>query len=429
MWAVDWTVWQFPSAKNERLGARCDKVGAEVPNCLLAFKNGQCPKVVVMHVLLERFIVSSTPAWRVLLAVFFSTPFFVLVALAAWLALGLPEVRAGMVVPHIEGMLIMLVLATCLNVGVAMWMWPRRHSSEPVQGATVLVCQVIGLSYTVVTIMSGMFTTATNVVLVGVLAVGLLLFERKPVLLAYVACVGLLLLHDLGVLVQWWPYAPGVNALAFEGREPVWWFSLWRQFVFLAGFVVLLGLILLLFDRLDGMHGKLKRLSYTDGLTGLANRRRFMEVLHTEVARQVRTGQPLCLVLIDADHFKQVNDEHGHATGDEVLRALGKLLLACVRTPTDLASRLGGEEFALILPDTSCERALAVCERLRAQLAQQRFGEAERPLQVTLSMGVVPCQGPDAEAILRRADRQLYRAKTSGRDRVCVDDTTEGRGA
>jgi diguanylate cyclase (GGDEF)-like protein len=376
-----------------------------------------------MYVLLERFIISSTPAWRVLLAVFFSTPFFVAVLVAGWLGVGVPEIRAGMNAPVIEGMLTMLLLATCINTGAALWLWPRRHLHEPVPRATMLVCQVIGLTFTAVTIVSGTFTTATNVVLIGVLAVGLLLFERKPMLQAYVACVSAMAIHDVGVVAQWWSYAPGVTERVFEGREPVWWFNFWRQFVFLAGYAVLLGLLLLLFERLDSMHGKLKRLSYTDGLTGLANRRRFMEVLHNEVARQVRSGQPLCLVLIDADHFKQVNDQHGHAAGDEVLRALGRLLLACVRSPTDLACRLGGEEFALILPDTRRDQAQAVCERLRQQLAQQRFGEAASRFRVTLSLGVVQCQGRDAEANLRRADNQLYRAKASGRDRVCVADS------
>jgi diguanylate cyclase (GGDEF)-like protein len=376
-----------------------------------------------MHVLLERFIVSATPAWRVLLAVFFSVPFFASVLVPGWLALGEPELSVGMNVPAIEGMLAVLLAAIVVNVSLALWAWPRRHGLAPVPRATVLVCLVIGLTYTVVAILSGMFTTATNVVLMGVLAVGLMLFERQPMLLAYVACMAALVLSDLGVLADWWPYAPGINSQVFnDNGEPVWWFRVWRQYVFLTGYTVLLGLLMILFERLDGMHDKLKRLSYTDGLTGLANRRRFMEVLHTEVARQVRTSQPLCLVLMDADHFKQVNDQYGHATGDEVLRALGSLLMGCVRSPTDLASRLGGEEFALILPDTHLDDAQAVCDRLRLQLAQRPFGDVAVPLRVTLSMGVVQCQGANAEANLRRADRQLYLAKASGRDRVCVDD-------
>jgi diguanylate cyclase (GGDEF)-like protein len=145
-------------------------------------------------------------------------------------------------------------------------------------------------------------------------------------------------------------------------------------------------------------------------------------VLGDEVARQRRTGQTLSLVLIDADHFKLVNDQYGDDMGDKVLRTLGKLLMACVRSPTDVACRLGGEEFALILPDTRHEQAEALCQRLREQLAQVGFDAGDHAFKVTLSMGLAEGRVLDAEHLLRKADQQLYRAKESGRDRVCVAD-------
>lgn len=373
-----------------------------------------------MQLFLERFIVSSTPSWRVLLAVFSSTPFFLVVLVGHGLALNTPGMQEALnpwALWPLEGW---LALATLVNLITAWRLWPHRDLPDAVPQATMLVCLAIGPSFTLIAILAGTFTTALNLVLLGVLAIGLLLFERRPMLIAYGTCVAIISAHDLGVILGWWVYAPAFKGQVMQGREPVWWFHIWRQFVFVASGVVMLGLLGLLFDRLDQVHAKLRRLSYTDGLTGLANRRRAMEVLHNEVARQARTGQPLSLVLIDADHFKQVNDQHGHDVGDQVLRTLGSLLLACVRSPTDVACRLGGEEFALILPDTRLDHVEAVCERLRQQLARRSFGHGNEAFKVTLSMGAVEGHGQGVESLLQQADQQLYRAKSTGRDRLCM---------
>jgi diguanylate cyclase (GGDEF)-like protein len=372
--------------------------------------------------LLERFIISSTPAWRVLLAVFASTPFFMVILVGHGLALGTPEIRAGLNPGVIVVLQALLMLAVSINVTVGLYMWPRRQLPDPVPVATQLVCFAIGWYFSAVTILAGTLTTGVDLVLLGVLAIGLLLFERQPMLISYVTCVSILVGHDLGVMLGWWPYAPALTPRVFAAGKPVWWFNVWRQFVFLVGSGVLFGLLLILFDRLDAITSKLSRLSFTDGLTGLANRRRFMEVLEDEVARQARTGQPLSLILIDADHFKQVNDQHGHLVGDDVLRAMGRLMMGCVRSPTDQACRIGGEEFALILPDTRSDQAEAVCMRLREQLAKEQFGDAARPFRVTVSMGLVQSAGQSTEKWLQLADQQLYRAKLTGRDRVCIAD-------
>src|SRR6185437_8198311 len=163
---------------------------------------------------------------------------------------------------------------------VGLYMWPRRQLHDPVPVATQLVCFAIGWYFSAVTILAGTFTTGVDLVLLGVLAIGLLLFERKPMLISYVSCLLILGGHDLGVIAGWWPYASALTPRVFEGGRPSWWFNVWRQFVFLAGSGVLFTLLLLLFERLDAITAKLSRLSFTDGLTGLANRRRFMEVLN-----------------------------------------------------------------------------------------------------------------------------------------------------
>ena len=163
---------------------------------------------------------------------------------------------------------------------------------------------------------------------------------------------------------------------------------------------------------------RLRQLATTDGLTGLANRRRFLEALEHEVQRHRRYGTPLALISIDVDRFKRVNDTWGHAVGDEVLCGLAAICRAEVRD-VDTVGRIGGEEFAVLLPDTAPEEAMAVAERLRAGVEAAPLLTTAGPLTVTLSLGVSaspPCDG--ADTLLREADRALYRAKAGGRNRV-----------
>ncbi|HEY3400657.1 MAG TPA: diguanylate cyclase [Geothrix sp.] len=176
-------------------------------------------------------------------------------------------------------------------------------------------------------------------------------------------------------------------------------------------------------DELREMNTQLEALSVTDALTGLANRRRLMARLEEEVRRAWRTKAPLAVVMIDIDHFKEVNDTHGHAMGDQVLRNIGAMLNANLRT-TDLAARYGGEELTLVLPHTEAAAALQVAENLR-----QKFADLEHVLdgvtiRKTASMGLVIRLGgdeePGAEELLKKADEALYRAKQGGRNRVEV---------
>jgi len=175
---------------------------------------------------------------------------------------------------------------------------------------------------------------------------------------------------------------------------------------------------------------KLQRLSNHDPLTGLLNRRRLMQVLAQQHQILVRHGEPWSLLLLDLDHFKQVNDNHGHAVGDQVLVAVAALLQAQARD-LDAVARMGGEEFCVVLPRTGAQGALAFAERLRQHLAQTPLpvGEgAQRPaappvqgLQMTVSIGVATCHDPveTADHVLGRADHALYAAKHAGRNQVC----------
>ncbi|MCU7376227.1 GGDEF domain-containing protein [Paucibacter sp. O1-1] len=156
-------------------------------------------------------------------------------------------------------------------------------------------------------------------------------------------------------------------------------------------------------------------LSLTDALTGVGNRRMLDEVLAREVERSRRTGDVLSLTILDIDHFKRVNDRWGHDTGDRVLRETGAVLLHTMRL-ADIATRMGGEEFVLVLPGTDLDEALICAERLRGAMATHDFGLAA---PVTASFGVAALTpGESGPALLARADSGLYRAKQEGRNRV-----------
>jgi len=204
------------------------------------------------------------------------------------------------------------------------------------------------------------------------------------------------------------------------------------ELVHLVFAVIVFGGMWVLSDRLARLRARLTRkrtdlseaferirqLATRDDLTGLPNRRALMDSLVNETARQARLGQPIALVAIDLDHFKAINDEHGHKAGDAVLRGFAERALTELRGP-DVLARWGGEEFLLLLPDTTVTQALSCVQRLRERLVLTPFDEVQPGLRVTFSAGVTRCLGGgDIDAAIERADRAMYRAKAAGRDRV-----------
>lgn len=164
-----------------------------------------------------------------------------------------------------------------------------------------------------------------------------------------------------------------------------------------------------------------ERQAREDALTGLPNRRRFDEVLTRDMAVAQRAGHPLCLALIDLDHFKRINDTHSHAVGDAVLREAA-IRLAGGSRAADLLARLGGEEFALLLPDTTLDEAITILERLQETFERHATWAGVAGLRVTFSVGVAACRFDDTPArLLERADAAMYRAKNQGRNIICVD--------
>ncbi|OCX11099.1 sensor domain-containing diguanylate cyclase [Pseudomonas graminis] len=212
-----------------------------------------------------------------------------------------------------------------------------------------------------------------------------------------------------------------------QSRDDV--YALWkRNALLVASATGLLCLGILSLSWLLGRQLRLRQnaerelagLASTDGLTGLANRRRLDQVLKQEWARGMRSERPLALLMIDVDHFKAFNDRHGHHGGDVALRSVAQTLTASIRRPGDLAARYGGEEFMVVLPETDKAGACVIAEKLRLVIeALPPFAEDTVPITVSIGVAThLPATHDLPEPLFHAADRALYRAKKQGRNRV-----------
>jgi diguanylate cyclase (GGDEF)-like protein len=213
---------------------------------------------------------------------------------------------------------------------------------------------------------------------------------------------GQLLIAVIGVGVTFAIPTPAVGGDAYPLTEPAA-AALWMVIAGITGFA-----ITELSRERERLEAKLGHLARTDALTSLPNRRAWDEELARELARAERNGEPLCVALLDLDHFKAFNDRHGHQAGDEHLKATALEWRARLRA-ADLITRYGGEEFAVILPATVADRAVEIVERLRASV----------PLDETVSSGIAEWDRSESGAeLVARADQALYEAKRAGRDRA-----------
>ncbi len=174
--------------------------------------------------------------------------------------------------------------------------------------------------------------------------------------------------------------------------------------------------------QLKHQRDALTKLATVDGLTGIPNRRSFDNALAREWKRLARTGSPLCVILMDVDHFKQYNDTYGHGMGDECLKQVARAAANTIKRPADLVARYGGEEFVVLLPETDLEGAKIAAEAVRLAISGLKISHKASPVadHVTVSLGVAqaaPSEGGDQHAVLETADQQLYKAKKDGRNR------------
>jgi two-component system cell cycle response regulator len=173
-------------------------------------------------------------------------------------------------------------------------------------------------------------------------------------------------------------------------------------------------------ESLSQRSRSLERAALTDGLTGMQNRRYFDDALKEYLGEFRRIEKPVGLMIVDLDHFKQINDQHGHDVGDEVLRAVANCLKDMTRFH-DVVARLGGEEFAVVAPNMDTEKMVRLAERIRKAIGGMVIVSGNVRLRVTASVGLAvwDCK-ESSEALYRRADQQLYEAKKTGRNRVCA---------
>jgi diguanylate cyclase (GGDEF)-like protein len=298
----------------------------------------------------------------------------------------------------------LLVLATLTR---------KRTASNPaLVHATV---QAYALSTALFTYLTGPYNAAGWIAFIGGSIIGFLLFDRFMVAIGIVTwlvtLVGITYLAEMEVM----PLALFVHGPATVQERPTWWL-LRHGVIALALSIFILPLCSYIITSWRAREALLEQLSRTDGLTGLANRRHIMEALQREVRHARRYEHPLSCVLVDLDHFKQINDHYGHVVGDRVLVATADALRQAVRD-TDTIGRYGGEEFVMLLPNTDADGARRVAERCRKLIGKVRVDA----VSITASFGVASCPGVPVEDdidLIRSADQALYRAKGDGRDRV-----------
>jgi len=171
------------------------------------------------------------------------------------------------------------------------------------------------------------------------------------------------------------------------------------------------------------LYDQTRELSITDGLTKLFNKRYFLEIFEKEFERAKRFKNDLCLIVLDIDHFKSVNDTYGHLQGDSVLKEIGDIINDSIRK-IDIPARYGGEEFVIIAPNTNIQDILTIAERIRGSTESHEFQAENQPLKITVSIGVSALNGMtrDKLELIKKADEALYKAKHSGRNRICLAD-------
>jgi diguanylate cyclase (GGDEF)-like protein len=181
-------------------------------------------------------------------------------------------------------------------------------------------------------------------------------------------------------------------------------------------------------ETLTEQNEALERLSITDGLTGLFNRRQLMEALTKESLRTRRHKRPFAVLMLDVDHFKKCNDSYGHLVGDNVLKKLASILKGMIRD-VDFVARYGGEEFVVLLLEAGQDGGAEVAERIRERIAAEAFTSGNEEFSITVSIGVAECSGvdPSPDAVISQADRALYQAKRRGRNRVALADSRSGK--
>ena len=376
------------------------------------------PLVQTMLQTIRNFLTHATPAQRLILVVCLDSPFLLAFMAAQSVGLFVEEWRQLLVPKYIIGANFVLGTVLLIFLCTVIGLWKHRKNPTPLPKLTILVATGAGVGHACEAFLGGNLTYPTNLVIVGIIPIGILILDMRSVVIGAVVGLSFYAINDLAIYAGLLDYAPGYGAAAFvDGKHHVMAEVLRSGvlYVSVAAYVIIAWVML---DQYDYHRSRLSALSKMDPHTGLANRRYFFQRLEEECERQRRSKQPLCLVMIDADHFKRINDTYGHLTGDAVLRGIADVLCRHMRVPADLPARIGGEEFAILMPETDLDGALRVCRRVESSLQTLPFLCAGKSFTVTLSMGVVESRDLLAESLVHYADANLYKAKAQGRDTI-----------
>lgn len=309
-----------------------------------------------------------------------------------------------------------LLIAWLGGMGVLAWQRRRMHDAMPALVQLTAVPAVLGI--VLLAVGHGLKDTPMAMVLMAQLVFARALFSLRQLRWAFGISLLVVIGAELATSMGWMRYAPMLAHPVYMGAKLDTWWALWVRVLFSSAALPLSGILFFLARTMARHRRALETLVRTDMLTGLANRREFMTRLERESHRQARSGRPLSVVMFDVDHFKHVNDNWGHPTGDGVLAKVGEILLSHTREQVDTAARYGGEEFVLLLPETDLTGAQHVAEKISARLREHAFVANGQTFQVTQSVGIAQVVEGDTGWALKVADRNLYQAKHEGRDRI-----------
>jgi diguanylate cyclase (GGDEF)-like protein len=347
-----------------------------------------------------------------------SLPMLILIWLMQDYALRHAEVTDLYQAPVLEAAQWVLGTLIVWLAAVAAYGWRFRHVKRAPPGLLTWTVTPTLVVFVLLSVAYGLKDSPMCMVLIEEIIIARALFSLRAVTPTLVLGGALMLGSEVLLSLGWMAYAPMLTHPLFNGYPLHWWWALMPRVVFQASILPCSVMLFFFFNTLHRQRQELEGLVRTDALTGLANRREFMAQLAIESHRQLRDARPFCVVLCDIDHFKKVNDTWGHPVGDEVLAQLGLILQSMTRDQIDVAARLGGEEFGLILPDTDLAGAQRVAQKIAETLRATLFYGDGVPFLVTQSVGIAQVVNGQSDQALHVADQNLYTAKRSGRDQI-----------
>ena len=339
-----------------------------------------------------------------------------------FLVTGLIAQKIPALAPHTQPSVLPILNLFTLAV-ILLWsllfavFWRQRQRDRWSHTPGLIVTYLFGHPLVVLAYFNGVHSIITGLLLAVAPAFGFVMFKNRHVMNAMLIIWVEIILLAFAVSMGWLRDAPLFgDTTPNRFLTPIWVFM-----QVLIGFPVAVGFLSFtrqIVSALRSREAQIRELSRRDALTGVWNRGYLSELTARELSLAARNGLPLSLIVADLDHFKRINDEHGHAAGDQALISAARTLGECIRE-VDHLGRYGGEEFVILLPNCDADAAATIAERCRQALAARPLVTASGMVPVTASFGVASEVGRiDEDALFRHADQALYRAKENGRNRV-----------